>query len=78
MSKKVVPIDAKETVTRNAVVKVLEHHGVSVVMDGESVTCIKETIAETYIMPDRVNNRMLQHLKRKYDIPIHHFYYPPD
>lgn len=70
-SPKVVPIDPKDSVKRDIVVEVLRRHGNTVLYDGEDVVVIKGQVARVYKMLDRVDNRMLQHLKRTFDIPIH-------
>ncbi len=36
----------------------------------------KGDLVEARTLPDYVCRRLLQHLHRKFDVPIHHFYNP--
>lgn len=55
----------------------LENNGVAVTEqeDGSYILENEHTI-EVHRLPPYVRKRMLQYLKRKFGIPIHHFYNP--
>lgn len=60
---------------------VLQAHGVSVSrgrLDGleSTTTMARDDIVVATVLPDPVSRRMLHFLKRKFNIPIHHFYHP--
>ena len=67
-------------VLRDTVVHVLERHGVGVEIShlngrAEAIPA-RNGVVVAYVLPGRVGRRMLHTLKRKFDIPIHHFYHP--
>lgn len=58
---------------------VLRAHGVELSRDKEDerITVLaKGAYVESYTFQNRVGRRILHRLKRKFDIPIHHFYHP--
>jgi hypothetical protein len=66
-------------VHRDVVLTVLRAHGVesypSEACDGQTVFT-KNGVYEAYSFPEQVSRRMLERMKRKFDIPIHHFFNP--
>lgn len=61
------------------VVEVLRRHGVAVYPQepGSSELVLKKgDLMEVHEFPPSVNRRILHYLKRKFDIPIHHFFHP--
>ena len=67
-------------VHRDVVVHVLERHRVGVeiscINGSAEATLARNGVVVVYVLPDMVGRRMLHTLKRKFDIPIHHFYRP--
>jgi hypothetical protein len=66
-------------VDRDTVILVLRRNGVGVSDDADnpgSVILIKGTTVESKPLPNPVGRRLVQYLKRTYDIPIHFFYHP--
>ena len=59
---------------------VLSAHGVGISseqVDGRQTTILqKRDVVFSVVLMDPVGRRMLHQLKRKLDIPIHHFYHP--
>ena len=69
------------SVPRRSVLEVLARHGVDVsdYPDGAQSSLVKDgypPLVLVLTIPDPVENRLLQRLQRKFDIPIHHFYNP--
>lgn len=66
-------------VDRSVVIDVLRRHGVAV-YDQEpgsaKVVLKKGDLMETHEFDESVDRRTLHYLKRKFDIPIHHFFHP--
>lgn len=66
-------------VSRAVVIDVLRRHGVAVYDQdpGSSKVVLKKgDLMEAHEFPQSVNRRKLHYLKRKFDIPIHHFFHP--
>lgn len=66
-------------VRRETVLQVLRFHKVEISADQENPDAfllVKGEIVDSKAIPEWVGRRLLQHLKRKFDIPIHHFYHP--
>lgn len=66
-------------VDRETVLLVLRHYHVGVADDPENPGCmilIKDEVVESKPIPKLVGKRLLQYFKRRYGVPIHHFYHP--
>lgn len=68
-------------VSRETVLEVLVAHGVGVSRKGQngnaqSFTFAKDGTVLSVVLYEDVGRRVLQSLKRRLDIPIHHFYHP--
>lgn len=68
------------SVSRNSVVEVLsavsEVLGVSMKVEGTTLTLVKDGIPEVYSLPDQVTRRFLQRISSKYGVKIEYFYHP--
>ena len=69
------------TVHRLVVETVLESHSVDLYRMGsnnsaQTTVMIKGGIVIALVMPERVSRKTLHYLKRKFNVPIHHFYNP--
>lgn len=51
-------------------------NNVSIAVDGNVVTLVKDGIPEVYVLPDRVPRPMVQRFANKYSIRIEYFYHP--
>jgi hypothetical protein len=73
-------IDDPGYVKRSIVIDVLLRNGVAVSVDPtggpEMMVLIKGDKVDARRIPEEVPRRVLQYLKRHFNIPIHHFYNP--
>jgi lipase chaperone LimK len=63
------------------VLRALRAHGVSAFLEDESrqaYTLERGEFFESAILSGEISARYLQYLKRKLDIPIHHFWHPEE
>lgn len=59
------------------VIEVLRNNRVAVTAQKDGTFIIeKDETIEVHNLKPQVSKRMLQYLKRKFDVPIHHFYNP--
>jgi len=66
-------------VDRETIVLVLRFHKVEVSPDPKNqgaMLLVRGDVVESKTIPKSVGRRLIQYLKRRFDIPIHHFYRP--
>jgi hypothetical protein len=71
--------DGPSFVSRDVVLSVLRAHGVECYpseLDSNVIVLTKGELYEAQALPEAIGRRMLDRFKRKFDVPIHHFFNP--
>ncbi len=66
-------------VDRETIFVVLRFHKVEISPDPNNkgaMLLVRGDIVESKMIPEAVGRRLVQYLKRRFDIPVHHFYRP--
>jgi hypothetical protein len=66
-------------VDRETIFVVLRFHKVEISPDPKNLGAmllVRGDIVESKMIPEAVGRRLVQYLKRRFDIPVHHFYRP--
>lgn len=66
-------------VDKETILVVLRFHNVDISPDPENegaMLLVRGDIVDSIMIPEWVGRRLVQYLKRTFDIPVHHFYRP--